>query len=122
MAEKTIEQLQAEHAKQLEALEKKLAKANESTTKARSQVKDLTEQLQVAEATKGSKLPTVKVDGEAYQFTGPSAMVKRTKMTAEDAAKDAKLCKELVAKGSGWLKSVKIAKSETAKAESNEAE
>lgn len=118
MAEKTIEQLQAEN----DALQKKLEKANASTTKARSQVKDLTEQLQVAEATKGSKLPTVKVDGKPYIFTGPRARVNKVPMTAEDVAKDEALCKELVDKGSGWLKRVETGKPQTAKTETSETE
>lgn len=118
MAEKTIEQLEAQNAELL----KKLDKANASLGKTKDQVKDLTEQLQVAEATKGSKLPTVKVDGKAYIFTGPSALVKRQKVTADDAAKDEELCKKLVEKGSGWLKPVQSQKSKTGKADTNETE
>lgn len=118
MAEKTVEQLQAENAE----LKKKLEKTSASLGETKGQVKDLSQQLQVAEATRGSKLPTVKVDGEPFIFTGPRARVGKVVVKAEDAAKDAKLCKELVTKGSGWLKAVNIAKSETAKADPDEAE
>lgn len=74
-------------------------------------VEELTEQLQVKEATAGSKLPTVKVDGGNYIFAIGRFRVKgRGIVTAEDAAKDSSLCAELVAKKSGVLTPVELKK------------
>lgn len=92
-------------------LEARPAPADQSglVAELKAQVKDLTEQLKVKEATAGSKLPTVKVGDTHHAFTTPKFRLKdgRT-LTAEEAAKDVDLCTELVKAGSGLLKPVTL--------------
>lgn len=88
-------------------LEAQLEAERKKNASLKGQVKELTEALKVKEATKGSKMPTVKLSTGHYIFTAPALMVGKEKKSAEDIAKDTELCERLVAKGSGALKLVK---------------
>lgn len=106
MAEKTktVEELQAEN----DALQAKLAKAEKSNNALKDQRKDLQEQLKVKEATKGSKLPTVKIDGDHFVFVLPVFRYKKQRVTADEASGNEQLCRELRDKKSGVLKLIEV--------------
>lgn len=106
--EKTPRELELE--KQLAAAEKEKNALARNLEKTQGKVKDLTEELAVKDATKGSDLPVVKVNGRSYQFVAPRFKAKHEgkfqEFTAEAAAENAALCAYLVEKGSGVIKDV----------------
>jgi hypothetical protein len=87
---KTIDQLEQENAK------------------LKQQTKELSKKLSVVEATKPANAkPIVEVGGKSYQVVS-GLRTKKGDITRAALAADEKLCKELVAAGSGLLREVKI--------------
>lgn len=112
MSEKTQREIELE--KKLAAIEKENAALSSNLNKTQGKVKALTEELAVKDATKGSDLPVVKLNGNSYQFTAPRFKARYEgsfqEFTAEAAAENEKLCASLVELGSGVLKLVPIKK------------
>jgi hypothetical protein len=103
MGELTYEQLQVKLAEET----KKRAEAEELADHAIKANEELTKKLS-EKPEKGSKakLPSFTLDKVKYQFTMSSFTLKGVKYTASDAAKDESLCKELVKRKAGCIKTV----------------
>lgn len=98
-----LEMLLANEKAGREAAEKKAKDAAELAQLAEQANEELTKKLSEKPASGQAKLPSVTIDKEKYRFTMGRFSYKGKPYTAQEAAKDASLCKELITKGAGCL-------------------
>ena len=89
-------------------LEKENARLNKTNEKLKATTEELTEELQVKEATKGSTKPTAKVDGQHVEVQHAVKLKDGTVKSVADIVADQNLLAELLRKRSSAVKVITI--------------